>query len=131
MPLSKSWLLSIRQLQLPKRPFALPVCIQERERSPNDVIVSDIQQRPIKEEDMRNAKEAFLTGSTLGVMPIVSINDEPIGEGGQHNCKTIHNPRLRSNVRACTWNDGISLVVGRSLMLSRSLLLSTSHELRW
>ena len=30
---------------------------------------------------MLNAKEAFLTGSTMRVMPIVSINGEPIGEG--------------------------------------------------
>ncbi|KAF5839912.1 aminotransferase [Dunaliella salina] len=55
----------------------------ERERSPDDVIVSDIQQRPITEEDMLKAKEAFLTGSTLGVMPVVSINGEPIGEDGK------------------------------------------------
>ena len=30
---------------------------------------------------MRTAKEAFLTGSSMRVMPLVEINGEPIGEG--------------------------------------------------
>lgn len=44
-------------------------------------MVRDIQQRPITVDDVLAAKEAFLTGSTLRCMPLVSLDDKPIADG--------------------------------------------------
>ncbi|WP_026765071.1 aminotransferase class IV [Sediminibacterium salmoneum] len=40
-----------------------------------------VKQGPIDFEDLANAKEAFVTSSTKNVLPVVSINGRPIGEG--------------------------------------------------
>lgn len=40
-----------------------------------------IAERPFTLEEARNAKEVFLTGTTTFVMPVVQIDDRPVGNG--------------------------------------------------
>jgi len=54
---------------------------EEAARSPNDVLVRDIVRQPLSVEDVLGAREAFLTGSTLRVMPLVALDDTPIADG--------------------------------------------------
>lgn len=63
---------------LHQSPWACRARAQERVRSPNDVTVRGIQQRRLTADEIAGAKEAFLTGSTLRVMPMVSINNQNI-----------------------------------------------------
>ncbi len=54
---------------------------QERARSPNDVIISDVQQRRMHVSEVAAAKEAFVVASTWQVAPVTSLNGKPIADG--------------------------------------------------
>jgi branched-subunit amino acid aminotransferase/4-amino-4-deoxychorismate lyase len=43
--------------------------------------VFPIEERPVRTEELALADEAFLTGTTKGVMPVVQIDDTVIGDG--------------------------------------------------
>jgi len=41
----------------------------------------DLTQRPLSLDELRQAQEAFLTNSLMGVMPLTRFQDQPIGSG--------------------------------------------------
>lgn len=52
--------------------------VLEEARGALDIVV---EERPIKLEELRQAKEVFLTSTTSEVKPVVMIDKEPIGDG--------------------------------------------------
>lgn len=56
---------------------------QERARSPNDVVISEVQQRPMHVSEVAEAKEAFCVCSTYTIAPLRSVDGAPIGPDGQ------------------------------------------------
>ena len=65
-------------LPTPPHPTTPP---QERTRSPNDVIISDVQQRRMHLSVVASAKEAFLVCSTWQVVPVTSLDRKSIADG--------------------------------------------------
>jgi len=60
----------------------LALALAEAQRSPDDVVLSGVvSQRHITVADLMGAREAFLTGSNLRVMPLVMLDGEIIGDG--------------------------------------------------
>ena len=45
--------------------------------------IKSIQERDIHEDDIRNAKEVMMIGTTLDVLPVSSFEGAKIGEGHQ------------------------------------------------
>ena len=41
----------------------------------------EIEERPFTVEEAENAREAFFTSASSFVMPVVAINDKPLGNG--------------------------------------------------
>ena len=41
----------------------------------------NVEEREVRFEEIKQAKEVFLTSSTRGVMPIIQIDDQVIGDG--------------------------------------------------
>ncbi|MEW5313674.1 MAG: hypothetical protein WDW38_005219 [Sanguina aurantia] len=54
---------------------------REREISPNDMVVTHVEQRRLHLSEVMAAKEVFLVGSSVRVVPIVSINGTFIEDG--------------------------------------------------
>ncbi|MEW5300864.1 MAG: hypothetical protein WDW36_003762 [Sanguina aurantia] len=54
---------------------------REREISPNDMVVTRVEQRRLHLSEVMAAKEVFLVGSSVRVVPIVSINGTFIEDG--------------------------------------------------
>jgi branched-subunit amino acid aminotransferase/4-amino-4-deoxychorismate lyase len=52
------------------------------------VVVKEIRRAHLTVDDLVKAKEVFLTGSTLRVMPVVSINEEMVA-GGYAGCHSV------------------------------------------
>ncbi|KXZ49352.1 hypothetical protein GPECTOR_22g946 [Gonium pectorale] len=52
----------------------------EKERSPDDVIVSDVQQRQLHISEVLSAKECFLVGTTYTIAPVRSVDGQPIAD---------------------------------------------------
>ncbi|GFR47449.1 hypothetical protein Agub_g9173 [Astrephomene gubernaculifera] len=53
---------------------------EERERSPNDVVISDVQQRKMHVSEILAAKECFLVGTTFTIAPVRSIDGKPVND---------------------------------------------------
>ncbi|GLI61947.1 hypothetical protein VaNZ11_004508 [Volvox africanus] len=53
---------------------------EERARSPDDVIVSNVQQRKLHISEVLAAKECFLVCTTFTIVPVCSVNGEPIAD---------------------------------------------------
>ncbi|HKN58825.1 MAG TPA: hypothetical protein VJV97_08225, partial [Gemmatimonadaceae bacterium] len=41
----------------------------------------DLEETPIRADEIPDLTELFLTGTTTDVMPIVTLDDKPIGKG--------------------------------------------------
>lgn len=54
--------------------------LQEREQSPDDVIVKDVQQRKMHVSEITSAKEAFLVCTTYIIVPIRSVDGKPVND---------------------------------------------------
>ena len=68
-------------LPLPSLPLTHTWPSQEQKRSPTDVIVREVQQRPLHVDEVLTAKEAFVTSSSIGCVPITSLDGKPIADG--------------------------------------------------
>ncbi|PNW73874.1 hypothetical protein CHLRE_13g576400v5 [Chlamydomonas reinhardtii] len=53
----------------------------ERARSPDDVVVREVQQRKLHISELQAAKEAFLVCTTYTVAPLASVDGAPIADG--------------------------------------------------
>lgn len=40
-----------------------------------------VQERPVQPQELQGAEEAFLTSSLMGLMPLVAVDDRPVGAG--------------------------------------------------
>ncbi|MBL4656528.1 MAG: aminotransferase class IV [Flavobacteriales bacterium] len=48
--------------------------------------VFEIEERRITMEELRNADEAFISGTTRRIIPVVKIDDQPVGDGEVGEC---------------------------------------------
>jgi branched-chain amino acid aminotransferase len=54
---------------------------EEVKKIKSDLNINEIGTRPIKKNDLLNAKEVMMVGTTLGVLPITKIEGTPLGSG--------------------------------------------------
>jgi D-alanine transaminase len=56
-----------------------------------------VQERDITVEELRAAEEVFLTGTTLEVLPVVTLDDQPVGSGRPGEVSAVLHRRFRES----------------------------------
>ncbi len=67
----------------------------------------DVKERTFTLDDIRKAKEVFLTGTTTFVMPVVQVDGRPVANGGAGTISLDLRQRYRAfldNLTESAWN---------------------------
>lgn len=79
---------------------------QELQRPGNDLAgVRGVEQRPLHVDEVLSAREAFLVGSSLRVMPVVSWDGRPINGGVVHAASLAMDRLVYNDMTVVDGND--------------------------
>ncbi|RMF21247.1 MAG: amino acid aminotransferase, partial [Bacteroidetes bacterium] len=67
-----------------------------------------VEERPVHMEELKRAREAFLTSSTKGVLPVVQVDDIVIGDGKPGPCSQTLGRAFQERVEAYVKNPSES-----------------------